>query len=282
MTHILFDAGGSTWRADLSRVHDISIPMRFDGAQPNAYDVAPATAHAYETGGFVGDVRRGGSCNFDVVSLIPHCNGTHTECVGHLTRERIAVTDTFAGALMPATLVTVEPVPALATSESYMLVKEEEDRVITAAALEDALVGVRNGFTDALVIRTLPNDEGKSRRRYAEHAAPFFTIEAMHAIVARGVRHLLVDIPSLDRAYDEGLLSAHRVYWNIVSGSHDLEPGALDDAASPALRTITEMVYVPDHVDDGAWLLSLQSAPFVLDAAPSRPLLYHITPHIPS
>ena len=38
--------------------------------------------------------------------------------------------------------------------------------------------------------------------------------------------------------------------------------------------TITEMIFVPDTVEDGLYALSLQVAPFVADAAPSRPLLF--------
>ncbi len=277
MTSISFEAGGATWRADLTQSRDISIPMRFDEAQPNAYDVEMASAEAYAAGEVIGDVRRGGSCNFDRVTLIPHCNGTHTECVGHLTRERIAITDVFAGALVPATLISVSPVPALETGESYLLVKEDADRVITAAAIESALASALPACTRALIIRTLPNDEGKRRRAYMRDPAPFFTVEAMHAIVAHGVQHLLVDVPSLDRAFDEGRLSAHRVYWNLAADAREVAVPPSADTQASALRTITEMVYVGNDIADGAWLLSLQIAPFVLDAAPSRPVLHPLT-----
>ena len=71
--------------------HSIAIPLQFDGPQPNTYGVAAATSKAYEQGGWVGDVRRGGSCNFETYTFTPHCNGTHTECVGHIAAERISV-----------------------------------------------------------------------------------------------------------------------------------------------------------------------------------------------
>ena len=41
-------------------------------------------------------------------------------------------------------------------------------------------------------------------------------------------------------------------------------------------KTITEMVFIPDEVEDGDYLLNLQIAPFFADAAPSRPILYKI------
>ena len=36
------------------------------------------------------------------------------------------------------------------------------------------------------------------------------------------------------------------------------------------------MIFVSDDVKDGEYLLNLQFAPFVADAAPSRPILYKI------
>ena len=62
-----------------------------------------------EAGELVGDTRRGGSCNFEQYSFIPHCNGTHTESIGHLTNERISVHESLKDVFIPATLVSVEP-----------------------------------------------------------------------------------------------------------------------------------------------------------------------------
>jgi hypothetical protein len=39
--------------------------------------------------------------------------------------------------------------------------------------------------------------------------------------------------------------------------------------------TITEMIYVPDNVADGSYLLNLQIA-FENDASPSKPVLYSV------
>jgi hypothetical protein len=82
------------------------------------------------------------------------------------------------------------------------------------------------------------------------------------------VRHLLVDFPSLDRTFDKGLLTAHHLFWNIPEGSHDVSP------TDHSLKTVTEFIYVPERVSDDKYLLNLQIAPFDLDAAPSRPVLF--------
>jgi len=238
-------------------VADLSIPLRFDAPQPNAYDVESATATACEYGDLVGDTRRGGSCNFERVILIPHCNGTHTECVGHITNERISIRDCLQDVLIPAVLVSVEP-------EEYGM----DDSVITRASLQAAIADKIFRAPAAMVVRTLPNDNSKLSQTYDEkNIPPYFTEDAMRLIVERGFKHLLVDLPSIDRIYDEGSLANHRIFWNVKAGSREV------DADTRINSTITELIYVPNEVGDGEYILNLQIAPFALDAAPSRPIL---------
>ena len=104
--------GGKTYWVDLAKSIDLSIPLIFNGPQPNTYDVPPASAKPYRDGVFIGDTRQGGSCNFDVYSLIPHCNATHTECVGHISLERIPLNARPLPGLIPATLISVQPIRA--------------------------------------------------------------------------------------------------------------------------------------------------------------------------
>ncbi len=40
--------------------------------------------------------------------------------------------------------------------------------------------------------------------------------------------------------------------------------------------TITELIYVPNKVEDGTYFLNLQIAPFENDATPSKPILYKV------
>jgi len=244
---------------------DISIPLRFNGAQPNAFGVEPATSWACEYGDLVGDTRRGGSCNFERVTLIPHCNGTHTECVGHISHERISVRDCLTDFIFRAAVVTVEPVPAEKCGETYSVEFEKDDLVITRKLLESV---VRD--TDALIIRTLPNELSKLSRVYRDEVTPYFTNDAIRLLIERNVKHLLVDLPSIDRLYDKGTLSNHRVFWQVEPGVFDVNKGTRLNS------TITELIFVPNEIDDGEYLLNLQIAPFESDAAPSRPLLFKI------
>ncbi len=267
---ISFSISGRSYSADLTRGIDISIPMQFDGLQPNSYNLPAASAKAWESDDWIGDVRRGGACNFDEVKLVPHCNGTHTECVGHISHDRISIVETLRESFLPATLITVEPERAAASPDSYRPPLEPADQVISRRSLEAALKEMHHSFISALVIRTLPNDESKLSRRYSEYSPPFFSIEAMTFIKELMVRHLLVDFPSLDRTFDDGLLTAHHIFWNVAEQSHEVNP------AFHSLNSVTEFIYVPNVIPDGLYLLNLQIAPFKLDAAPSRPLLHDI------
>ena len=227
---------------------DISIPLRFNGSQPAAYGVEPARSQACNYGDLVGDTRRGGSVNFEQYTFIPHCNGTHTECVGHVTNERISVRDCLKDTFVPAVLVSAEPI-------------ESGDLVIDRSTIEnglDALTYVRDADTEpaALIVRTLPNDDSKLTQQYGKgNIPPYFTTDAMKYIVELGFKHLLVDVPSIDRLFDEGKLSNHRIFWNVEPGSSET------DASTHIYSTITELIYVPNEIKDGDYLLNLQIAP---------------------
>lgn len=253
---------------DTSKVKDISIPLKFNGEQPNIYNTKRAESIAYEADGFIGDTRQGGGCNFEQLTLVPHCNGTHTECIGHITHKRFSIQEQLKDSLIPATVLTVSPENAMTSADTYHPEKEKDDVFISARSLKNGLDNIPKEFLKALVIRTLPNDAAKMKRNYMQRQPAFFSIEAMNYIVKTGVEHLLVDVPSVDRAYDEGKLNAHHLFWNMEAGSHKEGPNSMVN------KTITEMIYVRDEVADGLYLLNLQIAPFVSDAAPSRPLLY--------
>lgn len=258
------------YRIDAENSLGISIPLRFNGAQPNAYNVERAASKPCEADGLIGDTRRGGSCNFEQVTLIPHCNGTHTESVGHITHERISVHECLRDAFVPATLISVKPENAGKTNETYSIPLDENDLLITRKSLETALKNADENFLRGLLVRILPNNAGKLTRTYLEEIPPFFSTEAMRLVIDLKVEHLLADVPSIDRIFDEGKLANHHVFWNVKNESYELT-----DASFPH-KTITEMIYAPDEIADGTYLLNLQIAAFVADASPSRPILFSV------
>jgi hypothetical protein len=158
---------------------------------------------------------------------------------------------------MSAALVSVEP-----------SAQTGGDPTISGASLQAAVADRSVRVPSALIVRTLPNDVSKTSRVYdGDNIPPYFTIDAMEFIVESGFEHLLVDLPSIDRLYDEGKLLNHRIFWNVEPGSFEVNENTRVDS------TITELIYVPNEVEDGEYLLNLQIAPFDSDAAPSRPIL---------
>ncbi len=264
-TELCLEINGRQYRADAGSVCDISISLQFNASQLQAFGAPAAQSEVYRVSGFVGDVAQGGSCNCQRYHFTAHCNGTHTESVGHITREPIAVNTLATSALMLAHLITVEP-------QANDNLDHATNRVISRATLQRQLAGIDLQHTSALLVRTLPNTAGKLTRNYDVGSSPaYFEPEALAWLASVGIEHLLVDVPSVDRMDDGGHLLAHRAFWGLPVGSTD---------ASEATRpraTITELVYVPDHMPDAHYLLSLQLAPFVSDATPSRPLLYPLT-----
>jgi kynurenine formamidase len=268
--NINFTVGNESFTANTDKPLDISIPLIFNGSQPNIYGAPIARSKACEIGDFIGDTRQGGSCNFDEYSLISHCNGTHTECVGHITNERISIQNVLKDIFIPSVLISIAPQKAGDSNDTYDPPKNDDDMLVTKSSIKSALKEFSKGFVEGLLIRTLPNDNSKKSRAYMEKAPSFLSIEAAKYIHSIGVKHLLLDLPSVDRTFDEGKLSVHHIYWNVKQGSHDVDPG------NYSLKTITEMIYVPDEIPDGKYLLNLQIAPFVSDASPSRPILFEV------
>lgn len=244
---IHFDWNGGTYQADLSQPLDISIPFRPDGVR--AWYADPMSIAPFRMGDFVGSVEKGGPVNFNDIRFNPHAHGTHTECVGHITREFRSVS-----AQMP-------PVFCLAHLISIVPKELNGDRVISDDLLRDVLPLVH---APGLIVRTRPHDATKRTRNYTGTNFPYLTREAMQLIVSRGVSHLLVDLPSVDREEDGGALLAHRAFW---------------DGENRTGCTITEFIHADEGIADGLYLLNLQVAPFENDAAPSRPLIFKIEPN---
>jgi hypothetical protein len=97
--------------------------------------------------------------------------------------------------------------------------------------------------------------------KYKEAAAIF--------IREKGIQHLLIDLPSVDKEHDEGKLLAHKAFWNVKDVNQVNKDARFN-------CTITEMIYVNEEIQDGSYLLNLQFASFENDASPSKPVLYKI------
>ena len=243
------------FKVDLSKPIDISIPLTNTDANPIAWYIEKPVIEPVQFGEWIGQVSSGmSSTNFNNIYFNPHGHGTHTECLGHITRDFYSINQVLKQFFFRTELVSV-------TVE-----KKGEDLVITKNAIEKAL----NGKTvEAIVIRTLPNELSKKSRKYSHTNPPYLEEAAALFIRESGIQHLLIDLPSVDKEKDEGKLLAHKAFWNVIDVNHLNEDARVN-------ATITEMIFVADSIRDGSYLLNLQIASFENDASPSKPVLYEI------
>lgn len=241
---------GREFKVDFFQPIDISIPLHTGKDCVSAWYVQPMQLEPVVMGDWIGDVNKGAGVNFRNVIFNPHGNGTHTECVGHISKEFYTINKNLKRFLFIAELITVLPEEL-----------DNGDHVITRKALELQLSDVKP--PEALVIRTLSNGLNKLGFQYSNTNPPYIQKEAITFLNEIGVEHLLFDLPSIDREQDEGKLAAHHEFWNYPAAPH-------------MHKTITEMIYVPNDVYDGTYLLNLQIAPFENDASPSKPVLYKV------
>ncbi len=237
-------------RVDWAQPFDISLPLQHGAGNPNAFYIEPPRFWPYAIGSFVGNVALGGACNVNNIQFNPHGNGTHTECVGHITKQFVDLQQCLKRFHFSAVLISVRPF------------QQGGDWIISAASVRESLGSRR---PEALVIRTLPNTTDKRKRQYSGTNPCYFEAAALAWLCEIGVIHLLTDLPSVDREEDGGSLLAHHAFWNHPADTR-LE------------ATITEMACIGNEITDGDYLLNLMVASFVNDASPSKPVLYPLLP----
>ncbi len=240
---------GISYHADLSKPIDISIPLRTGEENVNAWYAPTVKIEPVKMGDWIGDVKQGGAVNFRNIFFNPHGNGTHTECVGHISKEDYTINQCLKTFFFIAEVITILPDEL-----------ENGDKVITKKHIENCLQEKR---PEAIIIRTLDNHISKINKHYSNTNPPYITEEAALYVYSLSINHLLIDLPSVDKEVDGGKLLAHHAFWQYPQNTK-------------TERTITEMIYVPNNVYDGTYLLNLQIASFENDASPSKPVLYQL------
>ena len=235
-------------KIDLSKPLDISMPLRASNKNANAWYIDAPKIEPVKLDQWIASVKEGAAINFNNILFNPHAHGTHTECVGHITEKFYSINKCLKQFMFTAEVITVAPEQV------------GEDKVISKKQIQFLLKRIS---PQALVIRTMPNTKDKKSRHYSNTNWPYLTEEAAVYIREKGILHLLIDLPSVDKEKDDGQLLAHKAFWD-VNGNIRTE------------ATITEFIYVPNKVLDGSYILNLQIAPFENDATPSKPVLYKI------
>lgn len=227
---------------DLEFVADLSLPV---GDVPRAWYIDAPTFEPVRLGEWVGSVGEGGAVNFFNVGFNPHAHGTHTETAGHILPKRHSVHQHFKDYFTNTLVLTVAPSNGLITLEDFKARWEV----------------LAEGAVKSVIVRTEIEPDNVATRAYSNTGWPYLDAGIGTFLREQGVDHVLIDQPSVDQEEDGGALACHRAFWG----------------PQPELslhRTISELLHIPKHVQDGHYLLNLQVAPLDNDAAPSRPLLY--------
>ncbi len=235
------------YKVDLSKPMDISIALQHKKGTLAWYVENPIIEPVID-GDFVGSVAKGASTNFNKITFYPHANATHTECIGHITKEFHSINQTLKTFFFLAELITITPE------------NRNDDLVITKEQIQKA---IKSKKIDTLILRTSPNDKSKLDKNYSNTNPPYLLEETAIYLREIGIKHLLIDLPSVDKEKDDGKLVSHKAFWNFNN--------------KPRLdATITEFIYVKNSIKDNLYLLNLQIASIENNASLSKPVLYKL------
>jgi arylformamidase len=229
---------------------DISLPLKPGADNVNCFWAEPVQFDTIRIGSFVGSVAEGGCTNYQRVHVTPHGNGTHTECYGHISPDPEAtIYNCLKRFLFVAQVISITPQK-----------QENGDLVVMLADVKPQFSQEK---PEAIIIRTLPNADDKKTAQYSGSNPTYLEAALAQFLFEKGIDHLLVDLPSVDREEDGGELLAHHAFWQYP---HNIRKNA----------TITELIFVPDEVADGLYLLNIQLTSLTLDVSPSKPVLYKL------
>lgn len=240
---------GKDYKIDFFQPIDISMPLSTLSNSASAWYVEPMQLEPVVMGDWIGDVNKGAGVNFRNIRFNPHGNGTHTECVGHISKEFVTINQSLKQFMFLAELITIIP---------HQL--DNGDYVITKKQLQ---LSLEDSKPEAVIIRTLSNGPNKLTTNYSNTNPPYVLEDAILFLNEMGVQHILIDMPSIDREQDEGKLLAHHAFWQYPHNTQ-------------FHKTITELIYVSNEIMDGTYILNLQIASFENDVSPSKPVLYKI------
>ncbi len=236
------EALGRKWQVDLDKAHDCSSTFGDSAREPRAWHAPPVKVEPVKMGDWVGSIEAGASVNFYRLELNPHGNGTHTECYGHIDGGHQKLNDHLQKHHF---IAYFHRQAASQQGQDLVLLKQDLPEIdwqaIDAFAIEAQGVQFPQDFTGTNPV--------------------YFEPELCAFLAQKGVKHLICNLPSVDREEDGGALAAHKAFWHY--------PAAIRKEA-----TITELAVFPKEMLEGHYWLHLQTSPIHNDAVPSRPFFY--------
>ncbi len=224
-----FQHNNKTFTFDAEVKHNLTQSVKRE-ASSLAFHAPDAHFDPLKIGGFTGSLEAGGACNCEWVHVLPHCHGTHTETIKHIWNDGPYISEIEIPTLLTCDLITVHPDIV------------GGDSIITQ-------INFPENPAQALIIRV----EGIAKESFSGKNPPFFDAEVLKIAVQKGYQHLLMNLPSVDQEEDGGKLLAHKAWWNF--------PEAPRNSC-----TITELLSIPEFVEDGVYLLNLQLPRIETDA----------------
>ncbi|MFC1729022.1 cyclase family protein [candidate division KSB1 bacterium] len=165
---------------------------------------------------FVGDVGRGGSCNVELISYVPH-SVTHIEASSHIL--------SYDSGSITVSDIPQEHLTGLAYLADLSHLSDEPGRLIEWAELKEKLDGIVLPVS-MLALKTkgslLPIDYDFSGKDYlaVDPATASEIHDYSHPSLQIQFNCLLLDLPSTDKEYDDGKLLAHRRFFGIPETGH--------------------------------------------------------------
>lgn len=235
---------GLSYEVNLSQGIDCGSTFGDEKREPSAWYVNPVRIEPVKMDDWTGSVAQGSSVNFYEVQLNPHGNGTHTECYGHIDKGHQKLND------------HLKETHGWIYFQRLPIRELNGDRVLL---LEDLKIP-DGGFPEFVGIEA----EGLPfPGHFSNTNPPYIEAALCKRLADLGVKHLLTNLPSVDREEDGGALAAHRAFWNY--------PDAIREEA-----TITEFTNFDASLKAGLYFINLQTANIHSDAVPSRPVLYEV------
>lgn len=249
----------SIYKLDTDNGISLSIPIKFNSSNnPKFYDDTNPKLDYFKSNGKIYKIDNNAGCNVPIISLNIHCQGTHTETASHIYPQGVKISEIKNIDFLPSQIITVSPLESV--TERYHVDYSENDKIITKNMIKDVINSSMN-FMECLIIRTLPNGDFKFGADYNKVSYGFLSNDAVEHIISIGVKHLIIDTPSVDMYDDGGVLGNHRIFFKDKDGGINK-------------NTITEMAFIPDSVSDGCYFTSIKFLNFDLDSSPSVPTIF--------
>lgn len=238
-----FEHQKNKYTFDTKNGFNITISIKKSG-NVNCYFLDNPMFQYFENDAFSGDLGKGGSVNCEKITFYPHASGTHTECALHVYPVSFTMLDINLPIFQLGLLKSFEP---MAYNNEFCISKEQVLEIENKEQVE------------VIILRTMPNDVLKLKKNYSDTNPPFISPEAILVLKEKGFKHIVTDLPSIDKESDGGKLLSHKTWFKDDDFNHN---------------TITELVFIDNKIMDGLYVVNIQMPKIETDAVPSNIILY--------